>query len=219
LCEHRSAGAPGTCLQHTMLSACAASLTRPLQCPGPPSIQTTLSSPCFPGTASNRSLLRWPPACRNWPVCGMPWNHIAASGPYASSSCNGYVAYPFHNQKVNSHPANCSATSVALTNLMQASVFQHCAPFDVLLLATPGKTPNRRCCTFSGSRLVDEVGKPLHPSERRSSALSAALCALSRLRAAPELVHRSDASSRCVVPARRRLTGGVAGTRWAWLHP
>ena len=102
----------------------------------------------------------------------------------ASIRCNGYLAYPFQNQKANGHPANCSATSVELTNLMQASVFQHRAPFDVLLLATPGKTPNRRCCTFSGSRLVDEVGQPLHPSERRRMALSASLRALSRLRAA-----------------------------------
>jgi len=136
-----------------------------------------------------------------------------------SLPCNGYVAYPFHNQNVTGHPANCSAMYVELTNLMQASVFQHRAPFDVLLLATPGKTPTVRCCTFSGSRLVDEVGKPLHPSERRSSALSAAPRALSRLTAAQEHVHRSDASSRCIVPARGRLTGGEVGTRWEWIHP
>jgi hypothetical protein len=133
-------------------------------------------------------------------------------------TCNGYVAYPFHNQQVTGHPANCSATSVGLTNLMQASVFHHRAPFAMLLLATSGKTPNRRCCTFSGSRLVDELGQPLRPSERRSSATYAALHALSRLRAAQQHVHRSDASSRCVFPARGRLTGGAASTRWEWIH-
>jgi len=131
--------------------------------------------------------------------------------------CNGYVAYPFHNQKVTSHPANCSATSVALTNLMQASVFRHRAPFDVLLLATPGKTPNRRYCTFLGSRLVDEVGQPLR--RRGGVRHSLPLSALSRLRAAQQHVHRSDASSRCVVSARGHLTGGAAGTRLEWSHP
>src|SRR5258708_30352086 len=136
-----------------------------------------------------------------------------------SLTCNGYLAYPFHNQKVPGHPGNCSATSVALTNLIKASVFRHRAPFDVLLLATPEKTPNRRCCTFSGSRLVDGVGQPLRPSERRSSATYAALRTLSRLRAAQQHVQRSDPSSRCVVPARGHLTGGAASTRWEWRHP
>jgi len=102
---------------------------------------------------------------------------------------------------------------------MKESVFQHRAHFDVLLLATPGITPAVRCCTLSGSRLVDEVGKPFRPYERRSSALSASLRALSRLTAAQDQVQRSDASSRCVVPARGRVTGGAAGTRWEWIHP
>src|SRR5258708_27044486 len=91
------------------------------------------------------------------------------------ATCAGYLGHPFGNQKVPGYPANCSATSVALTNLMQASVFHHRALFDVLLLATPGKTPNRRCCTFSGSRLVYELGQPLRPSSRRRSPLLAAL--------------------------------------------
>lgn len=78
--------------------------------------------------------------------------------PAASSSrkrCNGYVAYPFQNQKVNSHPGNCSATSVELTNLMQASVFQHRAHFDVLLLATVLCHVTRPLCHSSRPRAMN----------------------------------------------------------------
>jgi len=48
-----------------------------------------------------------------------------------------YLAYPFHNQNVNSHPGNCIATSVELTNLMKEAVFNTVGPFiDSISLVT-----------------------------------------------------------------------------------